>query len=80
MDPIDPPKTDEHENNEAEAQNSTSTTVAAASNVSAGITDLTSTLLKGELLDNSQDSANTSREVQDILVILTFVRQKWSRP
>ena len=63
MDPIDPPKTDEQENNEAP----NSTTVAAASNVSAGITDLTSTLLKGELLDNSQDSANTSREVQDIL-------------
>ena len=63
MDPIDPPKTDEQENNEAP----NATTVAAASNVSAGITDLTSTLLKGELLDNSQDSANTSREVQDIL-------------
>ena len=59
MDPIDPPKTDE--NNEA------SETQQKASTAAAGITDLTSTLLKGELLDTSQDAGNTSREVQDIL-------------
>ena len=61
MDPIDPPKTEVPLNESAEAQKPTQV------QASAGITDLTSTLLKGELLDNSQDSANTSREVQDIL-------------
>jgi len=55
MDPIDPP--------------TTNITPAETQETSKGIiTDLTSTLLKGDLHDNSNsEAANTSREVQDIL-------------
>jgi len=55
MDPIDPPTTN----------NTTSETQETSRGI---ITDLTSTLLKGDLHDNSNsEAANTSREVQDIL-------------
>ena len=71
MDPIDPPPPTgaDPEVNKADGSSSNNTQSNHKPGPGEAVMDLTSTLIKGEFMDNNSigEAANTSREVQDIL-------------